>query len=270
MNNVVVVHNGRWALPNLYRCAAPTIRDTNNDDAITQFITNKLCIRSIVDLRSRPERRSATSAHVYDEYSQRNKLLLADAIGESVVRDAALWVQFALVLCVACGFIKLAMLLFVRFYLNAVGLRGLMVASAVHAAKPLRSIFRHCASADNAPVLVACSQGKDRTGVVCALLQLLVGWTREQVVQDYLASEEGLAGVRDSLVSRDFVSVGLDPSFAHVSRDAIEAFIDTVDKRFGGIDNYFLNHLQLTSAEIAQLRQNFGATATKLSETHFI
>jgi protein-tyrosine phosphatase len=266
-----LVHNGRWALPNLYRCAALRTPPTQEDDEkLINFIADQLRIKSIVDLRSKAERRSARNSAVYDEFTKRNKLFFGDAIGESVVRDASLWVQFALVLCVALRMIKLAMLILVRFYLNVVGLRGLMVATVVHAAVPLRAVFLHCANAENAPVLVSCSQGKDRTGVVCALLQLLVGWTREQVVQDYLLSEQGLADVRESLVSREFQSVGLDPSFAHVSRDSIEALIDTVNKRFGGIENYFLNHLKLTADQVAQLRRNFGATAAKLSETHFI
>ena len=40
------------------------------------------------------------------------------------------------------------------------------------------------------PVLIHCFAGKDRTGIVAAMLAWLSGANPEQIMQDYLASEQ--------------------------------------------------------------------------------
>jgi protein tyrosine/serine phosphatase len=61
--------------------------------------------------------------------------------------------------------------------------------------QPYRTILQHlaCASTDGpAPVLIHCSAGKDRTGVICALILSLCGVDNEVVAHEYSLSELGL------------------------------------------------------------------------------
>ncbi|KAI5781249.1 protein-tyrosine phosphatase-like protein [Geopyxis carbonaria] len=53
-------------------------------------------------------------------------------------------------------------------------------------------------------VVVHCTLGKDRTGVICALLLKLAGWTDEAVAEDYMLTELGMGvgGLRDMLEKR--------------------------------------------------------------------
>lgn len=62
-----------------------------------------------------------------------------------------------------------------------------------HAAVVVRAI-REIASAGDRAVLVHCTAGKDRTGIVTALTLLAVGVDRDDVVADYARTEGNLAG----------------------------------------------------------------------------
>ena len=53
--------------------------------------------------------------------------------------------------------------------------------------------------ADNAPLIVNCSGGKDRTGVASALLLTALGVPRETVIEDYLLSRPGAALIEAEL-----------------------------------------------------------------------
>jgi protein-tyrosine phosphatase len=48
------------------------------------------------------------------------------------------------------------------------------------------------AEAPGAPILVHCASGKDRTGVVVAVLLLTLGVPRELIVEEYLLSDGGV------------------------------------------------------------------------------
>ena len=61
-------------------------------------------------------------------------------------------------------------------------------------ARRLADAVRLIADSGTDPVLVHCTAGKDRTGVVVALALLAAGIDRDHVVLDYTASEENLAG----------------------------------------------------------------------------
>jgi len=42
---------------------------------------------------------------------------------------------------------------------------------------------------DNIPALINCAHGKDRTGVITALVLWCVGWSKEEIVADYAQSQ---------------------------------------------------------------------------------
>lgn len=70
----------------------------------------------------------------------------------------------------------------VELYLHMVNQHGRQLAAAV----------QQVADSLPDPVLVHCTAGKDRTGLVCALAQDIVGVPRDQIEADYLASSQYL------------------------------------------------------------------------------
>lgn len=106
------------------------------------------------------------------------------------------------------------------------------------------------------PTLVYCSAGKDRTGVLVALLQLLMGVHKDDVMADYLLTntlggqEERIAALRDGLeklfgenLSDEAIRVvmGVDPEF-------LDAALRSIIDRYGTIEEYAVKVLKITPA----------------------
>lgn len=72
-------------------------------------------------------------------------------------------------------------------------LRGVYRSILTHHRAELATAIRTVADADG-PVLVHCTAGKDRTGLVVALVLVAIGVDKETVVADYAATQANLAG----------------------------------------------------------------------------
>jgi protein-tyrosine phosphatase len=110
------------------------------------------------------------------------------------------------------------------------------------------------------PAVIHCTSGKDRTGVVAALLLGAVGVTREQIVEDYARS----APARDELVAylRRHPAYGqvahrfptgtleADPSF-------IEDFLDDLARENGGVLGWLTGPGAVSPTTISRLEHLF-------------
>ena len=101
--------------------------------------------------------------------------------------------------------------------------------------------FNALAQDVNQPALFHCNAGKDRTGVLGATLLSVLGVSREDVVADFLMTNE----VIDGILAR----IKKMPGFQDSTRDgimapqsAIEKFLDVMQREFGGSESYLLRH----------------------------
>ena len=101
--------------------------------------------------------------------------------------------------------------------------------------------FNALAQDVNQPALFHCNAGKDRTGVLGATLLSVLGVSREDVVADFLMTNE----VIDGILAR----IKKMPGFQDSTRDgimapqsAIEKFLDVMQRDFGGPESYLLRH----------------------------
>ncbi len=120
-----------------------------------------------------------------------------------------------------------------------------------------RSLFTDLASPGRRPALIHCTTGKDRTGWAVAALLLLLGVSEEDVMTEYLLTNElflpALAPVFDQ-----FRDAGGDPAVLvpvlGVDRAYLDAALDQVTTRFGSMEGYFTEGLGLDEATIEALR----------------
>lgn len=106
------------------------------------------------------------------------------------------------------------------------------------------------------PYLVHCTEGKDRTGFVCLLLEALCGASYQEIVDDYMITYDNYYGItKDSDPDRYTVIVEhvLGPMVRIVAGDA-DAALDSADLA-AGAEQYLLN-AGMTAEQIAQLRSN--------------
>jgi protein-tyrosine phosphatase len=108
------------------------------------------------------------------------------------------------------------------------------------------SALREIARAGDRSVVVHCTAGKDRTGIVIALALMAVGVDREYVIEDYVRTEANLAGEwleeMVELVGRYGIpdSRELRVLMGGSPREAIEGVLDTVERAHGSTREYLL------------------------------
>jgi protein-tyrosine phosphatase len=112
-------------------------------------------------------------------------------------------------------------------------------------------------------VLIHCTGGKDRTGWAVAALQLILGVSREDVMKDFLASNEFLRPGFESMFA-DFEARGGDSevlgSFLWVRPEYLDAALDEVRESYGTLEGYFADGLGLGNDGLEDLRAAFLGT----------
>ncbi|KYH43343.1 tyrosine-protein phosphatase [Branchiibius sp. NY16-3462-2] len=110
------------------------------------------------------------------------------------------------------------------------------------------------------PVLFHCTTGKDRTGWGAALIFTVLGVPREQIVQEYLLTNEQLLP-RFKKSFEAFELAGGDPDVLRpvlgVDRAYLQNSFDTVDKEFGSMDRYLADGLGMNPERQQALRANY-------------
>jgi protein-tyrosine phosphatase len=114
----------------------------------------------------------------------------------------------------------------------------------------IAAIARAFAEAPDGGFLVHCHVGKDRTGVVIAMLLALAGVPRETIVADYALSE---AGLRPLYEARRAAGRNEPDDFWRAAPEMMHAVLDHLDQQHGGPLAY-LAAAGLTDHEIATIR----------------
>ncbi|MCK6434515.1 MAG: tyrosine-protein phosphatase [Burkholderiaceae bacterium] len=113
--------------------------------------------------------------------------------------------------------------------------------------------FEHLLASDD-PVVFHCTAGKDRTGFAAALILLALGVPREQVMQDYLLTNELYR-------HPPLRGTGLPPDALRVlwlvQPDFLQAALTGIDAHAGGIDGYLQHRLGLGPGQREELAQRY-------------
>jgi protein-tyrosine phosphatase len=123
-------------------------------------------------------------------------------------------------------------------------------------AKEIREALEVIASAaaDGASTAFHCAGGKDRTGVIAALVLGLVGVSEEDIVADYalteLAAARHIAGWRAMYPDRELVWA----DYGRAPGIVMEMFLADLNAEFGSIHGYVTGHLGIGDDVIAALR----------------
>ena len=111
----------------------------------------------------------------------------------------------------------------------------------------LRQIMEILASPERSPVLIHCQAGKDRTGIVVALVLLAMGVERRLIINDFMKSNDALIPYfKKQFIFRKLFSFGFFPYrnmiyAVMVKQRNIESILDRVEHHYGGIAGYLRN-----------------------------
>ena len=129
----------------------------------------------------------------------------------------------------------------------------------------MRDIFGAIAENIDQTVLIHCTAGKDRTGVVVAMLHELCGVNNADVIRDYLLTGEMLSGeFYDGLRARaasDGVDLHKYEEFLKCVPETIQHTLNLLHEQHGGVENYLLES-GVNASEIAAIKHALvGRTA---------
>lgn len=133
----------------------------------------------------------------------------------------------------------------------------LYVAALQHCQHGFRDIFQTMVAQPDAGILFHCSAGKDRTGMIAALLLDLAGVSHSQIVLDYAQSASNLTGLLDKLAEQNASELkhllGSEP-------EHMALFLSELSQQHGGAAGY-LRHIGLDQAAVATLRSSMFEAA---------
>ncbi|SNY70924.1 tyrosine-protein phosphatase [Enterobacter sp. CC120223-11] len=123
-----------------------------------------------------------------------------------------------------------------------------------YAREGLGSVFRELASADDA-ALFHCTAGKDRTGWISAVLQSIAGVSQDDIMANYLATNDYTAARLNATVA--MLPASMKETYGAlmgVRANWLQAGLEQVVASYGSMDNYLKEGLGLDQATIYVLR----------------
>ena len=123
-----------------------------------------------------------------------------------------------------------------------------------------RKLFLSLGDENQVPALFHCTTGKDQTGWAAAALLTLVGVPKEVVIEDYLRSNDYILPMYTTLIE-GFVNAGGYPNIPvailGVKEEYLNAAFDEMHTKYGRIENYFSEGLNINVDQQAALRNMY-------------
>jgi len=114
-------------------------------------------------------------------------------------------------------------------------------------------------------VLVHCAAGKDRTGTLCALIQSVLGVSREDILADYMMTLDAVdidqiiepaAAMFSARYGRPIDAKAIWPMFG-VTPEFLDAALDSMLDDTGGSEDYVTQTLKISAAELQSFRERY-------------
>ncbi|KAL2020475.1 hypothetical protein VTK56DRAFT_8360 [Thermocarpiscus australiensis] len=138
------------------------------------------------------------------------------------------------------------------------------VAEPDHPYAPFSTILEHLASptAPPSPLLVHCTAGKDRTGVLVAIILALCGLDDDTVAHEYSLTDLGLAARKDEIVRHLVRGEALFGDRARAERmvsarrENMLGTLRLIRERYGSVESYVVDCLGVSRTSVERVRRN--------------
>lgn len=144
-------------------------------------------------------------------------------------------------------------------HMEEMGLVGLAKNSIDVCTKEVKQVFDVFADDRNWPVLVHCTQGKDRTGLIVMLILWLTQVDDDIIEEDYLLSEPELAPEKESRM-KEIGAIGLSEQFAVCPPGLAKEVHSHIQEKYGGVEKYLLEKVGVSSETLDNVRRRMLAS----------
>ncbi len=132
-------------------------------------------------------------------------------------------------------------------------------------ASDIGTILRSFAQEDGLPVIIHCAAGKDRTGVVSAVLLLALGVDESTVLDDYELTSEYAAAARVEELKEKMAGTGLSPAviagLLGTSRSGLADAIALLRQEHGTLENYLVGAAGVSPDELRTIRERLTVSS---------
>ncbi|GJJ07072.1 hypothetical protein Clacol_001271 [Clathrus columnatus] len=128
------------------------------------------------------------------------------------------------------------------------------------------TIFKHIRDYPDEGILFHCTAGKDRTGVLAALILKLAGVDSEDIAKDYALTRVGREPERALVISR----LSKEPTFENnkesmlnlleARAETMAAFLELLDEKYGGVQTYLEKYLGFSPEDVITIRDHLLVT----------
>lgn len=256
----------------LFRSARPDEATLPDRDRLRSYYN----IRTVMDLRSKTEHLQAARKRSAD--SQVPALLQSnEALAQPVqipgieYREVRItgkgFEKYMLSQLGWWSFIKLIVFYIIGLRMKAVSILGREVmqprgliglgcdtldASGDEVASGLRSLLEP----RGLPMLIHCTQGKDRTGIMVVLVLLVCGVPVGAIQHDYHLTDEKLRSEQEGRL-REIREMGLGDDWAKTAPGFVEGVVRHLEDRYGGVEAY-MDGIGFGDEERTKLRQKLA------------
>lgn len=258
----------------LYRSARPD----EATQADRQLLLETYKIKTIIDLRTPTEHLEQAKKHAAvtpsapaiasDRPLENVRMegvkyvdvnLNGSSYSNALIKQLSYWNVLKLFTFYIIGWRKDAIAVLATNVMAKRGLDGLAVDSLIHSKAEIKAIFDVLCNPESYPVLVHCTQGKDRTGLTVLLVLMLLDVDREAIEKDYRLSERELLVQREEKLA-EIRSIGLPDSFADCPADWTRTMYECIDGEEGGVERY-LQVCGVTREQQEKLREMFKVSS---------
>lgn len=128
--------------------------------------------------------------------------------------------------------------------------------------KQVKQFFSILSNNRDGAILWHCSAGKDRSGIITALLLYALGVSKEDIIKNYMEVSQSSEDAVDYLLEKLFPASEPDNlEYQAIARRLfgvktcyIESFFDAVEKDYSSLDNYLQKALELHVDNLVRLR----------------
>lgn len=122
--------------------------------------------------------------------------------------------------------------------------------------KELKELFTILLDPSNYPIVISCTSGKERTGIVSALILAALGANEDVIMEDYRLSNEYFSipnASKYAFTMPDSAQEAITMLYS-AKEDFLNAAKDEIERNYGDVKTYLLKGIGLTQEDINKLR----------------
>lgn len=152
-----------------------------------------------------------------------------------------------------CGYRMQAIAIMGREVMLPRGLVGLGLATIDQSGLEIKEALSSLLTPTGLPILVHCTQGKDRTGIIITLVLMILGVPAKAISHDYSLSDSGLAAEKEARLE-EIREIGLTDDWGDTAPGFVEGIEKHLKTTYGGLDNY-LDGIGFVESQREKLRE---------------